>query len=151
MRFARSLVLMTAWLGLTPAAFVMASPVMVAQVPSVETLLAGMPRPQETSSKVSSLFAANAYQQKSINYQAKMGPEQALKFLQSSLTAKGYGERPVNTVSGQWGFSIVFDPPATVALQPTTPGKKVVLVYQGTMLAPNTININARFEEIEAN
>lgn len=95
---------MTALLGLTPAALVMARPVMVAQVPSVETLRAGMPRPQETSSKVSSLFAANAYQQKSINYQAKMGSEQALKFLQSSLTAKGYVERPVNTVSGQWGL-----------------------------------------------
>lgn len=148
MRFARSIVLLTALMALTPAAWVATSPVIVAQASNVESLLKGMPRPQETSTAVSSIFAANAYQQKSINYQAKMKPEQALKFFQSSLSAKGYIERPVNTTSGQWGFSVVFDPPATVNLKPNTAGKKVVLVYQGTMLAPNTININARFEEI---
>jgi len=115
---------------------------------SAEALLSKMPRPKETSTAVSSLFAANAYQQKSINYQAKMGPESALKFFQSSLTSKGYVERKVNTTSGQWGFSVVFDLPPNLAMKPTIPGKTVVLVYQGTMLAPNTININARFEEI---
>ncbi|APB34720.1 hypothetical protein GlitD10_2386 [Gloeomargarita lithophora Alchichica-D10] len=147
MSFSRNIVLMAALVGLTPAALVMASPMIVAQA-SAESLLNGMPRPKETSTAVSSLFAANAYQQKSINYQAKMKPETALKFFQSSLTSKGYVERPINTTSGQWGFSVVFDTPATVAMKSNTAGKKVVLVYQGTMLAPNTININARFEEI---
>ncbi len=147
MSLARTIFLTAALIGLTPAALVLNTPVIVAQT-SAESLLNGMPRPKETSTKVSAIFAANAYQQKAINYQAKMGPEQALKFFQNSLTSKGYVERTINTTSGQWGFSVVFDAPATVALKPNTAGKKVVLVYQGTMLAPNTININARFEEI---
>jgi len=141
MPFAHSVIVTTALLGFAPAALV------VAQT-SAEALLSKMPRPKETSTAVSSLFAANAYQQKSINYQAKMGPESALKFFQSSLASKGYVERKVNTTSGQWGFSVVFDLPPNLAMKPTIPGKTVVLVYQGTMLAPNTININARFEEI---
>jgi len=147
MPFARSLILTTALLGLAPAALVVASPLMVAQV-NAEALLKEMPRPKETSTAVSFPFAANAYQQKSINYQAKMNPEPALKFFQSSLAGKGYVERKVNTTSGQWGFSVVFDLPPTLVMKPTIPGKTVVLVYQGTMLAPNRININARFEEI---
>lgn len=147
MSLVRNMLFVAAFVGCTPTALVIASPAILAQT-SAESLLNGMPRPKETSTAVSSLFAANAYQQKSINYQAKMSPEQALKFFQSSLTSQGYVERQVNTTSGQWGFSVVFDTPATVALKPNTAGKKVVLVYQGTMLAPNTININARFEEI---
>lgn len=81
MSLARTILLTAALIGLTPAALVLNTPVIVAQT-SVESLLNGMPRPKETSTKVSAIFAANAYQQKAINYQAKMEPEQALKFFQ---------------------------------------------------------------------
>ncbi|MBD2553233.1 hypothetical protein H6G51_08080 [Limnothrix sp. FACHB-708] len=78
----------------------------------------------------------------------------------------GYTERTTNTTIGPWGFSIVFDPPASLGLKPSSTAPRntlevgdqvtvqgsgspsVVLVLQGTMLSPDTMNTNIRFEEI---
>lgn len=124
------------------------SPVVLAQAPvNTESLLKNLPRPRG-SMAVRTTLAPNAVGQKSLLYQVKMAPGEALQFFRSALGSQGYRERPVNTVSGVWGFSMVFDLPATVNLKPTIPANQVVLVYQGTVTAPQTLTISARFEEI---
>ncbi|MCS6782354.1 MAG: hypothetical protein RMI89_03170 [Gloeomargarita sp. SKYBB_i_bin120] len=112
-----------------------------------ESLLKNLPRPRG-STAVSITLAPNAVGQKALQYQVQMAPEPALQFFRQVLTQQGYVERPANTISGVWGFSLVFDPPATVNLKPRVPGKTVVLVCQGTVTAPQTLTISARFEEI---
>jgi hypothetical protein len=118
----------------------------LAQKAGSGSALQGLPRLQPTATKPAIMFAANAYNQEALNYQANSKPEGAVKFFQTQLATKGYKERTVNTTVGQWGFNLVFDPPTP--LTPKTAGKTVVLVLQGAMLAPDKININARFEEI---
>ena len=115
---------------------------------AVTNLLLKLSRPPGSPSKVQTLFMANAYQQQGLNFQAKGLPAPTVEFYRSTLAKAGYQERPVNTTQGDWGFSMVFDPPATVTLAPKDTTKTVVLVIQGTMLGPETINLNLRFEEI---
>ncbi|TAD80148.1 MAG: hypothetical protein EA001_01440 [Oscillatoriales cyanobacterium] len=119
------------------------------QAPSnLDQILTGLPRPQGSPRNLATMFGANAYGQKMLNFQVKLKPEQAAQFYKTELTKKGYVERPINTQVAQWGINLVFDPPATMSLRPTSPAKKVALVVQGTMLGPDTININVRFEEL---
>jgi hypothetical protein len=121
----------------------------LAQQPSnVETILLSLPRPQGSPTQLGTIFTANAYQQKGLNFQTKLWPQASLDFYRQELSTLGYEERTINTTMGDWGFSIVFEPPANVTLPPQDPSKTTVLVIQGTMLAPDTINLNLRFEEI---
>jgi hypothetical protein len=119
------------------------------QAPSnLDQILTGLPRPQGSPRNLATMFGANAYGQKMLNFQVKLKPEQAAQFYKTELTKKGYVERPINTQIAQWGINLVFDPPVTMNLRPTSPSKKVALAVQGTMLGPDTININVRFEEL---
>lgn len=118
------------------------------QASDVLSTLKGLPQPSEITGNVSELFSANAYGQQSLNFQAALKPDAAVSFYQEKLTAKGYAEREINRATGAWGFNLVFDKPDSVSLAPTDSAKKVVLVLQGTMLGPDNININLRFEEI---
>ncbi|QUS60019.1 hypothetical protein IQE94_15965 [Synechocystis sp. PCC 7339] len=111
-------------------------------------ILVKLPRPQGSPNNVGSMFMANAYGQQGLNFQANGKPAPTVKFYQDALTKLGYEERTINATQGDWGFSIVFDTPAELTLTPKDAGKSVVLVIQGTMLGPDTINLNLRFEEI---
>lgn len=115
---------------------------------SVEGLLTGLPRPDGAPENLGTMFSANAYQQVALNFQMGGTPESAAGFYQSALAEAGYQEREINTAVEQWGFNLVFDLPDGVDLTPTDSSKDVVLVLQGTMLGPETINVNARYEEI---
>lgn len=121
---------------------------LVQQPSNIESILLSLPRPQGSPTKLATMFMANAYQQKGLNFQTKSLPQPAVDFYRQKLTALDYTERTINATIGDWGFSIVFDPPANITLPPKDPSKKVVLVIQGTMLAPDKINLNLRFEEI---
>lgn len=134
--------------------------------PNVLRILQGLPQPSSAPANRPAIFAANAYGQQSLNFQSKSTPEAAVQFYRQALGKLGYTERTVNATIGAWGFSIVFDPPASLGLKPTRAtapnalqvgdqltvqgagAPSVVLVLQGTMLAPDTINTNIRFEEI---
>jgi len=134
--------------------------------PNVLRILQGLPQPIGSPANRPALFSANAYGQQSLNFQGKSTPEAAVQFYRQALGKLGYTERTINASIGTWGFSIVFDPPASLGLKPTRPTAQntlqvgdqltvqgagtpsVALVLQGTMLAPDTININIRFEEL---
>ncbi|QFZ91405.2 hypothetical protein [Synechococcus elongatus] len=128
--------------GLTPPAIAQAAT-------NAAAILSQLPRPTGSPKAVQSMFAANAYQQQSINFQAKpQKPAAVLAFYRQALSQKGYRERTINTVSGDWGFNLVLDLPSSLQLAAKAPEKTVVLVVQGTALGPDTLNVNARFEEI---
>lgn len=132
----------------------------------VLSILQKLPQPNSAPAERPALFMANAYGQQGLNFQAQESPEAAVEFYRQALTELGYRERTVNATMGAWGFSIVFDPPASLGLQPTrdqpisalqvgdsltvqeSDGRSVVLVLQGTMLSPEMLNTNIRFEEI---
>ncbi|BFM38478.1 hypothetical protein [Synechocystis sp. LKSZ1] len=111
-------------------------------------LLLKLPRPKGAPSKLQTLFMANAYQQQGLNFQTKGLPAPTVDFYRQALTKLGYQERTINATQGDWGFSIVFDTPTSINLAPKDSSKKVVLVIQGTMIGPDTINLNLRCEEI---
>lgn len=137
-----------------------------ATTPDVLSILQQLPQPDSAPTQRPALFMANAYGQQGLNFQAQESPGDAVEFYRQALTELGYRERTVNATMGAWGFSIVFDPPASLGLQPTSDepipalqvgdsltvqesdGRSVVLVLQGTMLSPDTLNTNIRFEEI---
>lgn len=143
----------TALLSISPTAIEQApvtfeaQPFFVSQANAAD-ILVKLPRPQGSPNNVGSMFMANAYGQQGLNFQTKGKPAPTVKFYQDSLTKMGYAERTINATQGDWGFSIVFDTPAGLTLAPKDAGKAVVLVIQGTMLGPDTINLNLRFEEI---
>ncbi|MGK7927389.1 MAG: hypothetical protein AB4290_19470 [Spirulina sp.] len=118
------------------------------QASDVLSILKGLPQPNGIVGNISELFSANAYGQQSLNFQASLKPDDAVAFYQEKLAEKGYTEREINRATGAWGFNLVFDKPDSVNLAPTDSSKSVVLVLQGTMLGPDTININVRFDEI---
>jgi hypothetical protein len=115
---------------------------------NLEDTLLKLPKPNEIQGKVTSIFSANAYRQKALNFQVKLTPEEAVKFYQEKLLSIDYQERTVNTTVGEWGFNLVFNIPPSLSLPPKDASKKVVLVIQGTQLSPTMLNINIRFEEI---
>ncbi|HEY9689685.1 MAG TPA: hypothetical protein V6D46_06805 [Coleofasciculaceae cyanobacterium] len=147
----------------TPQAIAQTQP---STTPNVLRILQGLPQPSSAPANRPAIFAANAYGQQSLNFQSKSTPEATVQFYRQALGKLGYTERTVNATIGAWGFSIVFDPPASLGLKPTSTTARntlqvgdqltvqgaatpsVVLVLQGTMLAPDTINTNIRFEEI---
>lgn len=134
--------------------------------PNVLNILRGLPQPTTAPANRPAIFAANAYGQQSLNFQSKSNAEAAIQFYRQALGRLGYTERTTNTTIGPWGFSIVFDPPASLGLKPSSTAPRntlevgdqvtvqgsgspsVVLVLQGTMLSPDTMNTNIRFEEI---
>ncbi|RFP51481.1 MAG: hypothetical protein BJG00_019135 [Limnothrix sp. CACIAM 69d] len=136
--------------------------------PNVLNILRGLPQSTTAPANRPAIFAANAYGQQSLNFQSKSNAEAAIQFYRQALGRLGYTERTTNTTIGQWGFSIVFDPPASLGLKPSSTAPRntlevgdqvtvqgsgspsVVLVLQGTMLSPDTMNTNIRFEEIES-
>ncbi|MBE9241818.1 hypothetical protein [Synechocystis salina] len=143
----------TALLSISPTAIEQAPvifetrPFIVSQANAAD-ILVKLPRPQGSPNNVGSMFMANAYGQQGLNFQTKDKPAPTVKFYQDALTKLGYEERTINATQGDWGFSIVFDTPAGLTLTPKDAEKSVVLVIQGTMLGPDTINLNLRFEEI---
>ena len=121
----------------------------LAQSSDVLPILKGLPQPSGITGNISELFSANAYGQQSLNFQATLKPDDAVAFYQEKLAEKGYEEREMNRATGAWGFNLVFDKPDSILPnEDEDSSKKVVLVLQGTMLGPDTININIRFEEI---
>ncbi len=92
------------------------------------------------------LAAANAIGQTSLNTQLAGTPDGLLAKVRASLSAQGYRERQVNTVSGTWGFNLVMDPPADTMVDGTPSGKTAALVLQATVLGPGQLNLNVRFE-----
>lgn len=137
------------WQQFAPSAAV--SPLraeVVAAKPTVESVLLGLPRPSGAPSRLGTLFAANTYEQKSLNFEVKSKPQPAVDFYRKALGDRGYSERTVNTLIGNWGLNLVFDSPENASFTPKDASKKVVLVIQGTMLGPDTLNLNVRFEEI---
>jgi hypothetical protein len=94
------------------------------------------------------LFAASALGQTSLNWQLGATPEDLLGRLRTSLSAQGYSERTVNTVSGAWGFNLVMIPPPDTTVDGTPAGKTAALVLQATVLGPGRLNLNVRFEAL---
>ncbi|WP_204103688.1 MULTISPECIES: hypothetical protein [Spirulina sp. CCY15215] len=118
------------------------------QASDVLSILKGIPQPNGISNTISEIFSANAYGQKSLNFEASLKPDDAVTFYQGKLSENGYVEREINRVTGAWGFNLVFDIPDSINLTPEDSSKSIVLVLQGTMLGADMININVRFEEI---
>ncbi len=135
MGFVRSaLLLLLGWLAGTAVA--LAAP--------AASVLAGLnlplPRP------AAPLFAAGAIGQASLNTQLSGTPGPFLEQVKAALGRQGYRERPINTVSGPWGFNLVMDPPAGITIDGTPAGKTAALVLQATVLGPDRLNLNVRFE-----
>ncbi len=120
----------------------------LAQTADVLAILRSLPTPGTVTGTISDLFNAGVYGQQARNFQATLQPEPAVAFYQEELAKLGYEEREINRVVGAWGFNLVFDTPDSLGLVPQEAAKQVVLVIQGTMLSPDTINLNVRFEEI---
>jgi hypothetical protein len=95
---------------------------------------------------LTTLFAANALGQTSLNGQLGGTPDSLLVKAKTLLAAQGYKERTINTVVGAWGFNLVLDPPAGTTVDGTPAGKTAALVLQSTALAPGKLNLNVRFE-----
>ena len=95
---------------------------------------------------LSSLYAANALGQASLNGQVGGTPEALLAQVRTSLAVQGYKERTANTVVGPWGFNLVLDPPESVTVDGTPADKKAALVLQSTSLGPGKLNLNVRYE-----
>jgi hypothetical protein len=108
------------------------------------SLLAGLKLP--LPKPAARMAAANAIGQTSLNTQLAGTPDALLAKVRASLTAQGYRERQVNTVSGSWGFNLVMDPPADTTVDGTPSGKTAALVLQATALGPGQLNLNVRFE-----
>ncbi|MCG9883974.1 MAG: hypothetical protein MH825_00085 [Cyanobacteria bacterium] len=131
----------------------------------IAPLLQDLPQPPDAPSRELT-FSPNSYGQQSINFRSNQPAPEILAFYRQALTAQGYQERPINTTSGAWGFSIVFIPPEQLALEPTRPDRTpalqigesltvhesqepgVFLVIQAVALSPEEINVNLRFEEL---
>lgn len=73
-----------------------------------------------------------------INFQAKIGLQDAISFYRDSFGKLGYKEREINTAITDSTFSLVFDGHAS--------GKAIVV--QGVDLGSGSTNINIRFEDI---
>ena len=73
-----------------------------------------------------------------INFQAKIGLQDAISFYRDSFGKLGYKEREINTAITDSTFSLVFDGHAN--------GKAIVV--QGVDLGSGSTNINIRFEDI---
>ena len=108
------------------------------------SLLAGLKLP--LPKPAARMAAANAIGQTSLNTQLAGTPDDLLAKVRASLTAQGYRERQVNTVSGSWGFNLVMDPPVETKVDGTPSGKTAALVLQATALGPGQLNLNVRFE-----
>ena len=108
------------------------------------SLLAGLKLP--LPKPAARMAAANAIGQTSLNTQLAGTPDALLAKVRASLTAQGYRERQVNTVSGSWGFNLVMDPSADTKVDGTPSGKTAALVLQATALGPGQLNLNVRFE-----
>jgi hypothetical protein len=89
-----------------------------------DSLLAGLKLP--LPKPAARMAAANAIGQTSLNTQLAGMPEALLAEVRASLTAQGYRERQVNTVSGSWGFNLVMAPPADTKVDGTPSGKNAV-------------------------
>lgn len=128
---------------LTVMVTLMAAAQAVLAAPAAQ-LLSGLslplPKPAAT------LFAANAIGQTSLNTQLAGTPDELLGKVKASLSAQGYSEREINTVSGAWGFNLVLDPPAGTSVDGTPEGKTAALVLQATAIGPGQLNLNVRFE-----
>ncbi|MEM6503218.1 MAG: hypothetical protein AAF685_15455 [Cyanobacteria bacterium P01_C01_bin.89] len=111
----------------------------------VVELLRALPKPAGSPRVLGAINSPNSYQQQALNFQvASEDSDALLAFYQEKLTEAGYTERKINTVSGAWGFSVVFLPPADFDLKPAS--GTLTLVVQATVLSPNTVNINMRYE-----
>ncbi|MCP9916360.1 hypothetical protein [Cyanobium sp. ATX 6F1] len=108
------------------------------------TLLKGLKLP----GGLTTLFAANAVGQTSLNGQLGGTPESLLVKAKALLSVQGYKERTINTVVGPWGFNLVLDPPAGTTVDGTPSGKTAALVLQSTALGPGKLNLNVRFEAL---
>jgi hypothetical protein len=73
-----------------------------------------------------------------INFQTKMSLEDGLKFYQDALSAEGYQERELLTVTSATTFNLVFD---------GHPSGKAIVV-QGVDLGDGNLNINVRLEDV---
>lgn len=108
------------------------------------TLLKGLKLP----GGLSTLFAANAVGQTSLNGQLGGTPDSLLVKAKALLSVQGYRERTINTVVGPWGFNLVLDPPDGTTVDGTPAGKTAALVLQSTALGPGKLNLNVRFEAL---
>ena len=93
-------------------------------------------------------FSANAYEQVALNFQLNATPEAMVQFYQTQLPTVNYTPIEQLQIEGDWGFSLVFEPPLGLNFVPQDASKQVVLVLQGVMLSPEAINIHIRFDEI---
>ena len=134
---------------------------------AVVGLLQALPKPAGAPTSAPVIHSPNSYGQKALNFQiAATDSEKILAFYRDRLTEEKYTERTINTVSGAWGFSVVFVPPADFALKPQSStsepalqvgdsltvhsgnSPQVMLVIQATVLSPERVNINMRYEEL---
>jgi hypothetical protein len=74
----------------------------------------------------------------SINFQAKMSMDEAMKFYMDSFTSSGYTERALLTVTSETTFSMVFDGHES--------GQAIVV--QGVDFGDGTVNVNIRLEDV---
>lgn len=140
-----------------PQAIAQTRPTQPSSTANVLNILRGLPQPTNAPANRPAVFSPNAYGQQSLNFQRKSTPEAAVQFYRQALGRLGYTEETALTTIGQWGFSIVFDPPAALVFAPRRvcsqfrgkdiSSSSVVLILQGVMLSPDTINTNIRFEE----
>ncbi|MEM9771680.1 MAG: hypothetical protein AAF889_08815 [Cyanobacteria bacterium P01_D01_bin.73] len=109
--------------------------------------LQSLPHPAGTPNPIPTINSPNSYDQKALNFQiASNDSNSLLEFYRENLVKEGYTERTINTVSGDWGFSIVFLPPDGFALGADAP--QLSLVIQATVLSPESVNINVRYEKV---
>ncbi len=143
--FPRLPALNTAATALIAAVLAVAASAGAALAAPAASLLSALKLPIPASAR---LFSANALGQTSLNGQLGATPEGLLAKLQTSVSAQGYSERTLNTVSGPWGFNLVFDPPAGTTVDGTPAGKSAALVLQATAVGPGRLNLNVRFEAL---
>ncbi len=115
----------------------------------VVELLRSLPKPAGSPRVLGAINSPNSYQQQALNFQvASDNSDALLAFYKENLTQAGYTEREINTVSGSWGFSIVFLTPSAFELKPQS--GTMTMVVQATVLSPKTVNVNMRYEELNS-
>jgi len=126
-------------ISLDPEQSTISKKLLAQQPASVEVILLELPRPKGSPTNLSTISSPDAYQKKSLSFQADILLQPSLNFYRKTLKSLGYKERTNNSLNLDWGFSLIFDLPKELIFPSQDSRKKVVLVVQGTKHSFNAV------------